>query len=139
MHSHLLQEESLTVLQGRIGYQRPGEQARFGEPGATMTFQPGEAHKFWNPGDGELRCSGYIEPADNIEYFLTELYDSTRRNGGRPGMFDVAFLLMRYRSEFAMVEVPGVVQRLLFPMLVAVGRLLGKYKRYSDAPEPVRR
>jgi len=140
MHSHLLQEEALTVLQGRIGYQRPGEQAHFGEPGATVAFRPGEAHKFWNAGAGELRCNGYIEPADNIEYFLTELYDSTRRNGGRgPDMFDAAFLLTRYRSEFSMVEVPAAVQRLLFPVLVAIGRLLGKDKRDRDAPEPVRR
>jgi hypothetical protein len=26
-----------------------------------------------------------------------------------------------------------------FPVLVAVGTLLGKYRKYRDAPEPVRR
>jgi hypothetical protein len=26
-----------------------------------------------------------------------------------------------------------------FPLQVALGRLLGKYRRYADAPEPVRR
>jgi quercetin dioxygenase-like cupin family protein len=140
MHSHHFQEESLTVQQGRIGYQRPGEPAHFGEPGATVTFRPGEAHKFWNAGDGELRCTGYVEPPDNIEYFLTELYESTRRNGGRgPDKFDAAFLMTRYRSEFSMLEIPAAVQRLFFPVLVAVGRLLGKYRKYGDAPAPVRR
>jgi hypothetical protein len=31
------------------------------------------------------------------------------------------------------------VQRLVFPVVVAVGRLLGKYRKYADAPEPVKR
>jgi hypothetical protein len=57
----------------------------------------------------------------------------------RPGPFDAAFLARRFRSEFGMAEIPALVQRLAFPVLVTVGRLLGKYARYADAPEPVRR
>lgn len=140
MHIHLHQDEALTVQQGRIGYQRRGEPAQFAGPGETVTFRAGEAHKFWNAGEGELRCAGYIDPADNIEYFLTELYASAKRGGGaRPDPFDAAFLVTRYRSEFAMVDIPGAVQRFVFPIQVAVGRLLGKYRRYADAPDPVRR
>jgi hypothetical protein len=45
----------------------------------------------------------------------------------------------RYRSEFALLAIPAAVQRLLFPLLVAVGRLTGRHRRYADAPEPVRR
>jgi hypothetical protein len=41
--------------------------------------------------------------------------------------------------KFGMLEIPGAVQRFVFPLLVAIGRLLGKYRRYADAPEPVRR
>jgi hypothetical protein len=37
------------------------------------------------------------------------------------------------------VEVPAAVQRFVFPVQVAVGRLLGRYEKYADAPEPVRR
>ena len=32
-----------------------------------------------------------------------------------------------------------MVQRFVFPALVAIGRSLGKHKRYADAPEPVGR
>lgn len=140
MHVHHYQEESLTVQQGRVGYQRPGEPAQFAGPGETVTFKPGESHRFWNAGEEDLRCIGYIEPADNIAYFLTEVYASTRRNGGkRPDPFDAAYLTRRYRSEFAMTEIPAPVQRFVFPVVVAVGSLLGKYKKYADAPEPIRR
>ena len=82
MHVHHHQDEALTVEQGKIGYQRAGESAQFAGPGETIAFKKGEAHKFWNAGQDDLRCTGYIEPADNVEYFLTELYASMKRSGG---------------------------------------------------------
>lgn len=139
MHIHRHQTEALTVQQGRIGYQRPGGAEQYAVPGETVAFRAGEAHRFWNAGQDELRCTGHIEPADNVEYVLTELYASTQRNGGRPDPFDAAFLMWRYRSEFTLVAVPAAVRRFVFPAQVAVGRLLGKYRKYADAPEPVRR
>jgi quercetin dioxygenase-like cupin family protein len=139
MHVHHSQEEAVTVLKGRIAYQRPDEPSQFAGPGETIAFKAGEPHKFWNAGQDDLLGTGYIEPADNVEYFLTELYASTKRNGGRPSLFDAAFLLGRYRSEFGMLEIPAAVQRFVFPVLVVVGTLLGKYRRYADAPAPVRR
>jgi mannose-6-phosphate isomerase-like protein (cupin superfamily) len=140
MHVHHHQEEALTVERGRIGYRRPGEAARFAGPGETVVFRAGEPHKFWNAGEEDLRCAGYIEPADNIEYFLAAIFGSQRRGGGtRPNPLDAAFLARRYRSEFGMPGIPAPVRRLVFPVLVALGRALGRYERYADAPEPVRR
>lgn len=140
MHLHYHQEEVFTVQEGRIGYQRRGEPEQFAGPGETVAFRPGEAHRFWNAGEGDLRCTAHVEPADNVEYLLTELFASARRRGGaRPDLFDVAFLARRYRSEYAMVVIPAAVQRVVFPVLVAIGSLLGKYRKYRDAPEPVRR
>jgi hypothetical protein len=109
-------------------------------PGESVAFRAGEAHKFWNAGEEDLRCKGYIEPADNIEYFLGAIYEAQKRSGGpRPDPLDTAFLMRRYRSEFSMVEIPAPVQRVVFPVQVAIGTLLGRYKKYADAPEPVRR
>jgi quercetin dioxygenase-like cupin family protein len=140
MHIHHYQEEALTVVHGRMGYQRDGEPPQFARQGDTVTFKVGEPHKFWNADEQDLKCRGYVVPADNVEYFLTQLYDSSKRHGGgRPDAFDAAFLITRYRSEFSMVEIPAFVQRLLFPLQVAVGRLLGRYRKYDDAPAPVRR
>ena len=138
MHVHKLQAEGLTVVRGRMGYQRPGEPEHFAGPGESVTFKPGEGHRFWNAGTDELHCLGRIVPADNAEYFLTQLFESTQRNGGtRPDPFDMAFLMSRYRSEFGVLEIPAVVQRVMFPILLFVGRLLGKFDRYADAPEPI--
>jgi quercetin dioxygenase-like cupin family protein len=140
MHVHHLQEEALTVERGTMGWQRQGEAERVATAGETVTFAPGEVHRFWNAGDDELVCSGYVRPPDNVEYFLTKIYESTRANGGRrPRMFDAAYLLTRYRSEFGMADIPAPVQRFVFPVVVLAGRLLGRDRRFADAPEPVRR
>ena len=75
-----------------------------------------------------------------MEYFLAAIFESQRRSGGsRPSLLDAAFLARRYRDEFGLVEIPAPVQRLVFPVLVAIGTLLGRYDKYADAPEPVRR
>jgi quercetin dioxygenase-like cupin family protein len=140
MHIHHHQVEALTVRSGRIGYQRPGQPEQFGGPGDTVTFPAGDAHRFWNAGPDELVCTGYIEPAGNIEYFLGGIFGAAKRaNGAAPNLFDMAFFMTRYRSEFTLVAIPAGVRRFVFPLLVALGTVLGKYRKYADAPEPMRR
>jgi len=140
MHVHHLQGEALTVRQGRMGYQRLGQPPQDAGPGETVMFEAGDPHKFWNAGDDDLVCTGYIEPILNVEYFLTEMFASVQRHGaGRPDPFDMAFLVTRYRAELGVLEIPPTVQRFVFPMMVALGRLLGRYRRYADAPPPASR
>jgi quercetin dioxygenase-like cupin family protein len=140
MHVHHLQEESLTVERGTLGYQRKGEAQQIAAPGETVTFPPGDAHRFWNAGDDELVCTGLIRPPDNVEYFLGEIFASMKRHGGkRPGIFDAAYLSHRYRGEFEILEAPTPIRRLVFPVIAAVGTLLGLHRRFAGAPEPVSR
>lgn len=74
-----------------------------------------------------------------MEYFLTEIYKSTKANGGkRPGSFDGAYLATRYKSEFDMAEIPGFVKKFIFPATVFFGKLSGKHRKFRGAPEPVR-
>ena len=137
MHIHWKQDECLTVVTGKLGYQVLGEEVKYAGPGETVMFKRGVAHKFWNDGDDTMRCTGWISPPNNIIYFLAEIYKSSDANNGRPGSFDAAFLLNRYRSEFDMVEIPGFVKKVIFPVSLFVGKLQGKHKKFRDAPEPV--
>jgi mannose-6-phosphate isomerase-like protein (cupin superfamily) len=140
MHVHFLQEEALTVVSGRIGYQTDGGEARYAGPGETVVFAPGVMHRFWNAGEDQLHCRGFVSPPHNVEFFLSAIFESTRANGGeRPHPMDAAYLLTRYRTEFALAGIPDFVRRFVFPLLVLVGRLTGRYRKYAGAPEPVRR
>ena len=134
---HYHQDECLTVLSGKMGYQVYGEGKKYAEPGESILFKAGTAHKFWNAGQDILHCTGYISPPDNAVYFLSQIFKSTRENGGRPGIYDAAFLLDRYKNEFGMLEVPPFVQKILFPIALVFGNLLGKHKKFRDAPPPL--
>ena len=138
MHVHHLQEEAMTVVAGKLGFQILGEQPRYAGPGETTIFAPGVGHRWWNAGTTELHCTGWAKPPHNVEYFLTAIFDSMKRTGRkRPDFFDAAFLLTRYRSENGMLEIPAIVQKVAFPVLLAVGKVLRKYDKFKDAPEPV--
>jgi quercetin dioxygenase-like cupin family protein len=138
MHVHYLQEEAARVVTGRMGYQVLGEEAKFAEAGELVVWPAGTPHKWWNAGSTELRMSGWCRPPGNIEFFLGEIFASARENGGRPGLFDVAFLMTRYRSEYAMLEIPSFVRRVVLPIVYGAGLVLGKYGKYKDAPAPQR-
>lgn len=139
MHTHWKQDESLTVIAGKLGYQLAGGPKEYLSEGETVVFKRGTAHKFWNAGTTTLRCKGWVSPPDNIVYFLSEIYKSMNENGGRPGSFDAAYLLHRYRSEYTMDEIPSFVQKVIFPITLFMGKIAGKHKKYSDAPQPVGR
>jgi hypothetical protein len=137
MHVHYQQDEALTVVSGKIGYQLLGGEPKYAGPGETALFKAGEAHRFWNAGDTELHCMAWISPPGNVEYFLSAIFDSTKQNGGRPDPFDAAYLTRRYRSEFRMMAIPSLVQSIVFPVVVVIGTMLGKYRKYADAPAPL--
>lgn len=138
MHVHHRQEEVMTVQSGTVGYQVLGEESRTAGEGETLAFAAGIAHRWWNAGTTEAYFTGWSKPAYNMEYFLTALFQGMREHGGNPDMFDMAFLTRRYRSEFRTYAVPGLVQTLIFPVLVVLGRALGKYDKFKDAPKPVK-
>ncbi len=139
MHVHFKQDEGLTIVKGKIGYQTLGEEPRYANAGESVTFQRGVPHRFWNAGDDLLNCIGWIKPANSIVFFLTSIYDALNKSDtNRPEMFDGAYLVTRYRSEYDMPELPGFVKKVIMPATVAVGKMLGKYEHFKDAPAPLR-
>ena len=139
MHVHFLQDESLTVIKGKIGYQVLGQPEKFAGEGETVTFKRGVPHRFWNAGNDILNCKGWVKPANTIEFFLSTLYNSQNKSGKpQPSAFDGAYLMYRYRKEYDLPQVPGFVKKVIFPITYAIGNLFGKYKKFKNAPEPVK-
>lgn len=139
MHTHLFQDESLTVMQGKLAYQLVGQNPVYVGVGQTALFPRGVPHRFWNAGEEDLHLTGWVDPADNIVFFLSSLYDAMNAGQNhRPALFDSAYLMYRYRSEYDLPEMPGFVKRVIVPLTYAVGKMLGKYRKFGEAPAPRR-
>lgn len=139
MHTHLMQEEELTVIKGKISYQTLGEPVKQAGLGEKILFKRGQAHKFWAEDNEPLHCEGWIHPAHNVVYFLSSVYAAQNKSGkGQPEPFDAAFLLTKYSKEFDMPEIPAFVKKVIFPSTVFIGKLLGKYKHFKDAPVAIK-
>lgn len=82
MHVHDLRDETARVVEGPPGYQILGQEAKFAEAGELVV---------WPAGQYRILSGCALRP-------------STKEHGGRPGLFDAAFLMTRYRSEYAMLE-----------------------------------
>jgi quercetin dioxygenase-like cupin family protein len=139
MHTHFKQDEALTVVSGRMGYQVLGEAPGYAEVGQTVLFKRGVPHRFWAEGDQPLHIKGWVAPAHSVVFYLSALYAAQNKAGsGRPETFDGAYLLTRYASEYDVAIVPPFVKKVILPTTYYLGRLLGKYKHFQHAPEPLK-
>jgi len=138
MHTHWLQDEELTVINGRLGYQVQGQPEQYANEGETVLFKRGTPHRFWNDGKEVLHCKGWVKPANTIVFFLTSIYAAQNKSGkAQPEQFDGAYLIKRYSSEYDLPGIPGFVKKTIIPLTYYIGKLLGKYKHFKNAPEPV--
>src|SRR5688572_25350654 len=91
MHVHFKQEEGFTVTKGKIAYQMLNGEEKVLDEGQSVLFKRGEAHRFWNAGEGEAVLKGYVKPANTLVFFLSSMYDAQKRgSNGRPENFDAA-------------------------------------------------
>ena len=140
MHTHFLQDEALTVVSGQIGYQVQGDQPKYAGVGETVVFERGTPHRFWNAGEEVLHCTGYIKPANTIVFYLSSIYAAQNKSGTeRPEKFDSAYLFKRYANEYDMPEISGFVKKVIIPITYYIGKVLGKYKHFENAPVPLKK
>jgi len=128
LHVHLEEEELVEVVSGAASVQVNGER-RVLKAGEPVCFPKGIAHTWWNDGDEELVLRGVVRPAIDLDRYLQavfEVLDSGRPN--RPPIFYMAHVMYRHRRTQLTPIVPRVVQRVLLPVVVLVGTVLGKYR-----------
>jgi mannose-6-phosphate isomerase-like protein (cupin superfamily) len=139
MHTHFKQEEELTVVSGKMGYQLFGQEPKYANIGETILFKRGTPHKFWAEGQEPLHCKGWLQPANSVVFFLSAVYAAQNKSGkGEPEPFDGAYLLTKYATEYDMPEIPSFVKKVIFPITYFIGLLLGKYKHFKDSPSPLK-
>lgn len=139
MHIHYLQDEGFTILQGRAGCQIAGEEAKYYSEGESVIFKKNIAHKFWNAGSDELIIDAWVKPVNSLIFFLDTLYAAQRNSGSsQPEAFDAAYLLVKYKNEYGMAEMPLPVRKIIIPLTYFFGHLFGKYKKFKNAPKPIK-
>ena len=71
-------------------------------------------------------------------FFLTSLYAAQNKSGSaQPEQFDGAYLIKRYSSEYDLPDIPKFVKKIIIPITYWIGKLLGKYSHFKNAPDPV--
>ena len=83
-------------------------QSRRGPPHLNREYRT----SFWNSGETTLKCTGWVKPANDLDFFLTEMYKSIDEGDDeRPEPFASAYLMTRYKTEYDMLELPGFVKK----------------------------
>jgi uncharacterized cupin superfamily protein len=128
LHIHFAEDERGEVVSGTLSALVDGKQLVI-QAGDTGHFPIGSAHRWWNDGGEELVLKGVVTPAVDLDRYLQAMFEVL--NAGppnRPSIFYMAHVLYRHRKTQLALVVPRAVQRVLFPLVVLLGSVLGKYR-----------
>jgi quercetin dioxygenase-like cupin family protein len=137
VHVHFHQREEGSVNAGSLGA-RIGNEKIVVQAGGTAVFPAGVVHTWWNAGEDLLEFSGRAIPAVDLDRYLQAVFAVVNASAsGRPSIFYLAHVLWRHRQTQALMAPPPAIQRIVFPLVLLVGRVLGKYRgdRWPGSPE----
>jgi hypothetical protein len=136
LHVHRQQREEGTVKAGTLGAQ-VGKEKVVVPVGGNAVFAAGTYHKWWNAGDDPLEFSGQAIPAVDLDRFLQGVFAVLNASpNGRPSIFYLAHVLWRHRNTQVIATPPQAFQRIVFPVILLIGRVLGKYRGSSWPGSP---
>jgi quercetin dioxygenase-like cupin family protein len=127
-HVHFQQREEGEVQAGALGA-RIGKQTLLVQTGGNAAFPAGVVHSWWNAGETLLEFSGRVIPAVDLDQFLQALFAVLNASAtSRPSIFYLVHVLWRHRRTQRVMTPPVAIQRILFPVVLLLGHVLGKYK-----------
>ena len=133
LHIHFVENEEGTVTAGTLAAEVDGVQVRV-EQGGPVRLPMGSAHRWWNGGADTLRFDGFARPVVDLDRYLSAIFDVMNSGPARrPPLFYMAHLIWRHRKTQTVLIGPAWIQAVLFPTVVFVGTLLGRY-RGTDWP-----
>jgi len=84
-----------------------------------------------------LENSGYAVPVVDLDRFLQALFAVLNASpDGRPSIFYLAHVLWRHRNTQLVAVPPPPIQKIVFPILLLIGHILGKYRGSSWPGSP---
>jgi quercetin dioxygenase-like cupin family protein len=137
LHVHFREREEGIVKAGTLGAQVGGEKIVV-PTGGNAVLPAGVPHRWWNAGDDLLEFSGHIVPAVDLDRYLQAVFAVLNASSnGRPSIFYLAHVLWRHRDTQLLSVPPPAIQRIAFPIVLFIGRILGKYRgsNWPGSPE----
>ena len=135
VHVHLFEQESGIVKAGTLGA-LVGTEKIVVPTGGNVVLPAGVRHRWWNAGDDVLEFNGQAVPAVDLDRFLQAVFAVLNASDGRPPIFYLAHVLWRHRNTQSLSVPPRAIQRIVFPVLLIIGRFLGKYRGSSWPGSP---
>jgi mannose-6-phosphate isomerase-like protein (cupin superfamily) len=133
LHMHFQEDEIGTVIAGTLSAEVDGRVFEV-QAGGTAPLPKGTAHRWWNAGDEPLVFEGVTKPLIDLDVYLEAAFDVLNAGpANRPPMFYMAHLAWRHRKTQAVLFAPLWLQKVLVPVIVVVGTILGRY-RGTDWP-----
>ena len=134
LHVHFHEHEEGIVKAGTLGAQIGTD--KFVVPaGGTVVLPAGRPHRWWNAGEDLLEFSGHVVPVD-LDRYLQAVFAVLNASNGRPPIFYLAHVLWRHRDTQLLSIPPPAIQRILLPLVLIIGRILGKYRGSSWPGSP---
>jgi quercetin dioxygenase-like cupin family protein len=133
-HAHPEQEETFTVLDGRMKF-RVGWQRLTAGPGQSVRIPPGKVHHFANAGDGPARVAVQSRPALRMEELLETAAALARDQhaAGRalPRPLELALFMTEFEREVRAPFLPAGLVRAVMRRLAALAGRHGLDERYQ--------
>ena len=134
LHVHFRENEEGIVKAGTLGAQIGTD--KFVVPaGGTVVLPAGRPHRWWNAGDDLLEFSGHVVPV-YLDRYLQAVFAVLNASDGRPPLFYLAHVLWRHRDTQLLSIPPRAIQRIVLPVLLGIGHILGKYRGSSWPGSP---
>ena len=105
-----------------------GRRIRVGS-GEMARFPVGSVHRWWNEEDDTLAFEGFVKPVVDFDLYIQAVFEVLNSGAAeRPPLFYMAHVFWRHRRTQAIHLAPLWIQAVLFPAIVFVGTVLGRYR-----------
>ena len=99
------------------------------QSGESFVVPKNGLHTFFSSDETDIKFKASFSPALNIQYLLTEIFEScNRKNSKEPSVFDASYILHQMKGEYFLEGIPGLVQNCVFPVIAWTGKALGLVK-----------
>jgi len=128
-HVHPKQTETIAVRSGTMAVEKNGNRTTL-YPGEDVTFEPGDAHAFWNGGDEELVIEVTLSPAMQTDLFMRFAFGlsqvgTTTRSGIPLNPLRLGLLMDAFEGHLYLAGLPIPIQRAGATVLAPLARAAG--------------